>query len=123
MGEFLERSARLDELLATLAGKLNSNESFDPQRGFQVDIVFVSIPTPGSGCSVKCNVGRCLDKVNKQNTCARAIITMRAQWHKHEGVVWFSNVDNLKRGRPVQTLRESYTKMHKYRKDRAALRN
>ena len=34
VGEFLQRSARLDELLATLAGKLNSNESFDPQRGF-----------------------------------------------------------------------------------------
>ena len=36
-------------MLATLAGKLNSNEAFNPDRGFQVDVVFVSMPGPGSG--------------------------------------------------------------------------
>ena len=36
-------------MLATLAGKLNSNESFNPDRGFHVDVVFVSTPGPGSG--------------------------------------------------------------------------
>ena len=30
VGEFLQRTARLDEMLATLAGKLNSNEAFNP---------------------------------------------------------------------------------------------
>ena len=116
VGEFLQRSARLDELLATLAGKLNSNESFDPQRGFQVDIVFVSVPTPGSGRGIKRSVGRkCLDKVNQQKRCitviknkdalccARAIVTMRAHCHKHEGVDGVRNWDNLRRGLPVQT--------------------
>ncbi|CAH3144229.1 unnamed protein product [Porites evermanni] len=49
VGEFLQRTARLDEMLATLAGKLNSNEAFNPNRGFQVDVVFVSMPGPGSG--------------------------------------------------------------------------
>ena len=96
VGEFLERSARLDELLATLAGKLNSNEAFDPQRGFQVDVVLVSTPTPGRG-KRNCNVGRrCLDADNKKkkciipikNTddlcCARAIVTMRAHCHRHD---------------------------------------
>ena len=34
VGEFLQRTARLDEMLATIAGKLNSNESFNPDRGF-----------------------------------------------------------------------------------------
>ena len=48
-GEFLQRTARLDEMLATLAGKLNSNEAFNPDRGFHVDVVFVSMPGPGSG--------------------------------------------------------------------------
>ena len=48
-GEFLQRTGRLDEMLATLAGKLNSNEAFNPDRGFQVDVVFVSMPGPGSG--------------------------------------------------------------------------
>ena len=36
-------------MLATLAGKLNGNESFNPDRGFHVDVVFVSTPGPGSG--------------------------------------------------------------------------
>ena len=49
VGEFLQRTARLDEMLATLAGKLNSNESFNPDRGFQVDVVFVSMPGPETG--------------------------------------------------------------------------
>ena len=49
VGEFLQRTARLDEMLATLAGKLNSHESFNPDRGFQVDVVFVSMPCPGLG--------------------------------------------------------------------------
>ena len=49
VGEFLQRTARLDEMLATLAGKLNSNEAFNPDRGFQVGVVFVSMPGPGSG--------------------------------------------------------------------------
>ena len=34
VGEFLQRTARLDEMLATLAGKLNSNESFNPDLSF-----------------------------------------------------------------------------------------
>ena len=63
VGEFLQRTARLDEMLATLAGKLNSNEAFNPDRGFQVDVVFVSMPGPGSGRhKKKLNAGRlCLD--------------------------------------------------------------
>ena len=94
VGEFLERSARLDELLATLAGKLNSNEAFDPHRGFQVDVVLVSTPTPGRSNGRKYNVGRrCMDADNKKkrcivpikNTddlcCARAIVTMRSHCH------------------------------------------
>ena len=68
VGEFLQRTARLDEMLATLAGKLNSNEAFNPDRGFQVDVVFVSMPGPGSGKHKrKLNAGRlCLDRDNKK---------------------------------------------------------
>ena len=46
VGEFLQRTTRLDEMLATLVGKLNSSESFNPDCGFQVDVVFVSMPGP-----------------------------------------------------------------------------
>ena len=67
VGEFLQRTARLDEMLATLAGKLNSNESFNPDRGLQVDVVFVSMPGPGPGRGQKHNPGcRCLDRENKK---------------------------------------------------------
>ena len=108
--KFLQRTARLDELLAQLAGKLNSNESFNPTRGFQVDVVFVSMPGPGSGKGKKRNPGRlCLDRENKKKRCiieikiknndrlccARAIVTMRAHCHKDEGVDGFRDWENL----------------------------
>ena len=115
VGEFLQRTARLDEMLTTLAGKLNSNEAFNPDRGFQVDVVFVSIPGPGSGRGRKHNPGRlCLDRENKKKRCIitiknrdasccdRAIVTMRAHCHKDQGVDGFRQWDNLKRGLPVQ---------------------
>ena len=44
VGEFLHRSAYLNDLLETLASKLKSNEQFDPQRGFQLDVVVVRMP-------------------------------------------------------------------------------
>ena len=99
-------------MLATLAGKLNSSESFNPDRGFQVD---VSMPGPGSGHRKKHNPGRrCLDRENKKKQCiitiknrdalccARAIVTMRAHCHKDQGVDGHRQWENLKRGCPVQ---------------------
>ena len=115
VGEILQRTARLDEMLATLARKLNSNEAFNPDRGFQVDVVFVSMPGPGSGRHQQRNVGRlCLDRVNKKKKCiipiknrdtlccARAIVTMRAHCHKDQGVDELRLWDSLKKGYPVQ---------------------
>jgi len=115
VGEFLQRTTRLDEMLATLAGKLNSNEAFNPDRGFQVDVVFVSMPGPGSGRGKKRNPGRlCLDRENKKKRCiiaiqnkdalccARAIVTMRVHCHKDQGVDGFRDWENLRRGLPVQ---------------------
>ena len=113
--EFRQRTQRLDELLSKLAGKLNSNEAFIPSEGFQVDVVMVSMPGPGSGHAKKNNPGqRCLDKVNKKKKCiisinnddtlccARAIVTMRAHCHRKEGVDGHRNWENLKRGLPIQ---------------------
>ena len=111
----MQRTARLDEMLATLAGKLNSNESFNPNRGFHADVVFVSMPGPGSGHRKKHNPGRrCLDRENKKKQCiitiknmdrlccARAIVTMRAYCHKDQGVGEFRQWDNFKREYLVQ---------------------
>ena len=115
VGEFLERSVRIDELLAKLAGKLNSNQSFTPREGFQVDVVIIAMPGRGSGRGKNRKVGQqCLDRVNKKkkciipinNTddlcCARAIVTMRAHCHKNDGVDGHRNWENLKSGQPVQ---------------------
>ena len=115
VGEFLQRTVRIDELLAKLAGKLNSNQSFNPREGFQVDVVIVAMPGRGSGRGKNRKVGQqCLDRVNKRkkciipihNTddlcCARAIVTMRAHCHKNDGVDGHRNWENLKSGQPVQ---------------------
>ena len=40
-GDFLRRDAYTDELLDTLAGKLNSNEEFHPDRGLQVTFALI----------------------------------------------------------------------------------
>ena len=115
VGEFKQRTVRLDEMLAKLAGKLNSNESFDPHHGFNVDVVMVSMPGRGTGHGKKHNAGqRCLDRENKKKKCiisiknkdelccARAIVTMKANCHKDDGVDGHRNWENLKRGLPVQ---------------------
>ena len=115
VGEFVQRTVRIDELLAKLAGKLNSNESFNPREGFHVDVVIVAMPGRGSGRGKNRKVGQqCLDRVNKkkkciipiknndQLCCARAIVTMRAHCHKNDGVEGHRNWENLKSGQPVQ---------------------
>ena len=55
MGEFLQRTARLDEMQAKLAGKLNSNESFNPDLGFHVDVVETAPPEVPS-LNLPCNL-------------------------------------------------------------------
>ena len=114
--EFMNRGTYLDELLDTLAGKLNSNEDFHPDRGFQVDVVVVRMPTPGSGRGRKRNVGlRAMEEdskrkqsiipINNKDTlcCARAIVTMKAHCHRNDpGHMPRNNWETLKRGRPRQ---------------------
>ena len=115
VGEFLQWTARLDEMLAKLASKLNRNESFNPECSFQADVVFVSMPGPGSGRGNRYNPGRrCLNRENKKKRCvitiknrdalccARAIVTMRVHCHKGEGSEGHGQWENLKRGYPVQ---------------------
>ena len=114
VGEFFNRTARLDEMLSKLSGKLNSNQSFNPSEGFSVDVVFVKMPGKGKGRQ-KNNAGqRCLQKENKRKKCiiainnsdslccARAIVTMQAHCHKAEGTEGHRQWENLQRGLPVQ---------------------
>ena len=113
--EFLERSVRLDALLQSLADKLNSNEEFNPQQGFEVLLSVVAMPAPGRG-KKKHNPGRrCLEKVlyNKRAVitiknqdalcCARAIVTMQAWCHKDLNGESKAMWDTLRQGRPRQT--------------------
>ena len=115
VGEFLQRTVRINELLAKLAAKLNSNEAFDPKQGFQVDVVIVKTPATGRGRGKNRTAGqRCMDRENKKKKCiipirnnddlccARAIITMQAHCHRNDGVDGHRNWENLKSGQPVQ---------------------
>ena len=115
VGEFVNRDAYLDELLDTLAGKLNSNEEFHPDRGFQVDVVLVRMPTPGSRPR-KYNVGerawerdskRKYTIIHKKNQdqlcCARAIVTTKAWLHRNDpGVTPMNDWVTLQKGLPRQ---------------------
>ena len=121
--DFMNRNQYVEELLDTLAGKLNSNEEFHPDRGLQVDMVLVRMPTPGSGRGRKRNVGeRAFEEDSKRKNaiitiknkdelcCARAIVTMRAWCHRDDHVRFDSNVHpwrdwrNCRDGRNRQTV-------------------
>ena len=116
--DFMNRGRYLDELLDTLAGKLNSNEEFHPDRGLQIDVVLVRMPTPGSRPR-KWNVGqRTMDKDSKRKKCiieiknrdelccARAIVTMRAWCHRNDpGCMPWNEWRTLRDGFPRQTVR------------------
>ena len=118
VGEFVNRGAYLDELLDTLAGKLNSNEEFHPDRGFQVDVVLVRMPNPGSGRR-KHNVGehawqkdserkKSIIQIKNQDAlcCARAIVTMKAWCHRNDpGHMPWNEWTTLQKGRPRQEKR------------------
>ena len=118
VGEFMARGTYLDELLDTLAGKLNSNEEFTPDRGFQVEVVVVRMPTPGSGRGRNRNVGERAWEVDSKRKksiipiqnkddlcCARAIVTMRAHCHRNDpGHMPWNNWKALSNGRPRQAV-------------------
>ena len=121
VGEFLRRSAYLNELLDTLAGKLNSNEQFDPQRGFQLEVVVVRMPRPGRGNGKRLNVGRrsmardnalkrCLIPINNKDElcCARAIgapaclVPPKRSWGHGSQQLECSQTRSTKTNRPGQ---------------------
>ena len=90
--EFMEGSTRLDTLMRKIAGKLNSNESFHPEDGFQLDLTILRPMGTGSGHGKRLNPGRMgVDMSRNLKTsiveirnkdalcCARAIVTMKAR--------------------------------------------
>ena len=96
VGEFMAGSTRMEELLRKLAGKLNSNQSFNPDQGFQVDLTLVRPMGRGSGRQKELSPGRMgyqlsrklkksiIPIVNSDELCcARAIVTLkaRAEWN------------------------------------------
>ena len=90
--EFREGSTRLETLMWKLANKLNSNEAFNPDDGFQLDLTLVRPMGTGSGNDKKLNPRRMgyqmsrevkhsiVEIKNKDDLCcARAIVTMKAR--------------------------------------------
>ena len=112
--EFLTRSVRLHELLEQLAGKLNSNESFQRNQSFEVNVVFVKKPQPGRGKKNRNPGQRCLDNENKRKRCIipirnndelccpRAIATMIARCRRDESNDALFNYRYMKEGKKIQ---------------------
>ena len=112
--EFLKRTTRLDELLDNLAAKLNSNESFDHNQAFNVEVVFVKTPQRGRGKKNRNPGQRCLDNENKRKRCIipirnndelccpRAIATMIAHAHKDDSNDASFHWRYMKEGKAVQ---------------------
>ena len=112
VGEFLAGS--VNELLDQLAAKLNSNESFDHNQGFNVEVVFVKRPRPGSGKKNRNPGQRCLDNENKRKRCIipikndddlccpRAIATMIAHCRREESNDASFHWRYMKEGKAVQ---------------------
>ena len=95
VGEFKAGSTRIETLMRKIAGKLNSNEAFHPDDGFQLDLTLLRPMGQGSGHGKRLNPGRMgyqmsrevkhsiIEIRNKDELCcARAIVTMkaRAEW-------------------------------------------
>ena len=114
VGEFLKRTTRLHELFDNLAAKLNSNESFDHNQGFNVEVVFVKTPQRGRGKKNRNPGQRCLDNENKRKRCIipirnndelccpRAIVTMIAHCRREESNDASFNWRYMKEGKQVQ---------------------
>ena len=90
--EFRAGSTRLDTLMHKLAGKLNSNQSFHPDQGFQLDLTLVRPMGTGSGREQDLSPGRmgyAMSRKIKNSIiwirnsdelcCARAIVTLKAR--------------------------------------------
>ena len=69
VADFLARDDYVDELLQTLADKLNSNQEFQPDQGLQVDMVLVRVPRPGRG---RKNLNAALTRKSNRTVTARA---------------------------------------------------
>lgn len=104
-----DTNPRLDTYLQTLAGKLNSNESFDADTSLHTELTLIRNPAPGRGHGKRYRAATAaVRKMNKHCRvtidsddnlcCARAIVTMRAWCHKDDG-----GEDD--RGRVWQTIR------------------
>ena len=90
--EFKAGSTRLDTLMHKLAGKLNSNQSFQPDQGFQMDLTLVRPMGVGSGRDKKLSPGRMGYTMSRhmktsiipilnsdELCCARALVTLKAR--------------------------------------------
>ena len=131
VGEFMEGGARLAALMRKIAGRLNSNESFHPEDGFQLDITLLRPMGTGSGHGKRLNPGRMgvdmsrelkhsIMEIRNQDElcCARAIVTMkaRAEWKVAEKKVQEENENSTL----LQKLR---TEEKEARKDYETLRD
>ena len=125
--EFVAGSTRLDTLMHKLAGKLNSNESFNPGQGFQIDLTLVRPMGVGSGREKELSPGRMGYKLSRnlkksiipivnsdELCCARSIVTLkaRAEWEIMKKKVKEEEESQIPDQTLLQTLKAKERELH-----------
>lgn len=89
VGQLLQDNQQFDMFLQRLAQSVNSNETFDSNQGFQVDMVLVRMPNQGAGRHKNNPGSLCLDCKNKKKRCIIPIRNqdnlLRKGYFYHEG--------------------------------------
>ena len=75
MQEFQQGSDRLDTYLQSLGEKLNSNQDFEADDTFTVEMTLVRTPGPGGVTRRRCKLGRF--GINKVLEAKRSVIVIK----------------------------------------------
>ena len=115
--EFKQGSERMKTYSQSLANKLNSGEKFNTNTNFETELTLIRTPSASSGRGKERFLGRRNAEaflkakrsvIHIQNTynlcCTRGIVDMKARWQKDDHVDGKQMYENLRHGRPVQTI-------------------
>ena len=113
--EVEDNTPRFGTYLQQLAKQLNSNQSFDPDGNFSMDVTTIRMPPAGSGktkygpvkAAVRGITKRSRISINNKDTlcCARAIVTMKAWADEQNGETPVTSYQSLRRGHSIQALK------------------
>ena len=107
-----ESSDRFNTYLQQLARQLNSNQSFDPDGDFSMDVTTIRMPPAGRGKCKYDPIKAAVREITKRSRitvknkddlcCARAIVTMKTWVDEQDGIFPEVSYRQLREGRPIQ---------------------